>query len=55
MDYYEGETLEEKISKKPLSIENEIDFTIQIALGLSKARSGDKLYPSCCSPSVLMA
>ena len=37
MGYYEGETLNEKISQKPFSKEEALDITTQIAQGLSKA------------------
>jgi serine/threonine protein kinase len=37
MDYYEGETLKEKISGGPLKIDDAINITIQISEGLQKA------------------
>ena len=37
MDYYEGETLKNKISKNKLSIDEIMDITTQIAEGLKKA------------------
>src|SRR3990172_5495230 len=37
MDYYEGETLKSKISKEPLTSDEIINITTQIAEGLSKA------------------
>ena len=37
MNYYEGETLKEKIERGPLKIDDTIDITIQIAQGLLKA------------------
>ncbi len=37
MTCYEGETLEEKIEKRPLKIDDAIDITIQISQGLTKA------------------
>jgi len=37
MDYYEGETLKSKISKEPLTLDEIINITTQIAEGLSKA------------------
>jgi eukaryotic-like serine/threonine-protein kinase len=37
MNYYEGETLKKKITKGPLKLEEAIDMTIQIAMGLQKA------------------
>lgn len=37
MDYYEGETLKDKIKDKRLKINEAIDYTIQIAEGLKKA------------------
>ena len=37
MDYYEGETLQSKIEKGKLKIDEAVDYTIQIAKGLQKA------------------
>jgi serine/threonine protein kinase/Tol biopolymer transport system component len=37
MDYYEGETLKEKITKGPPKIDEALNFAIQIAEGLQKA------------------
>ena len=37
MDYYEGESLQEKIEKRPLKIEEAIDISSQIAEGLHEA------------------
>jgi serine/threonine protein kinase/Flp pilus assembly protein TadD len=37
MEYYEGETLKEKISRGPLTVDQSIDVAIQIARGLSEA------------------
>lgn len=37
MDYYEGETLKEKIGRGPLSLEEAVDITGQVARGLAEA------------------
>ncbi|MEE9171004.1 MAG: serine/threonine-protein kinase, partial [bacterium] len=37
MAYYEGETLEEKVAKGPLEVEEAIDIAKQVAEGLAKA------------------
>ncbi|HHS13126.1 MAG TPA: hypothetical protein ENN03_05085 [bacterium] len=37
MSCYEGETLKDKIGKAPLQIEEAVDITVQIALGLEQA------------------
>ncbi len=37
MDYYEGETLEKRIERGPLSIRDAVDMAIQLAQGLAKA------------------
>ena len=39
MDYYEGETLKEKLESGLLNVEDTINYTIQIARGLGKAHS----------------
>ncbi len=44
MDYYEGETLDDRIQKKPLPIEEAIDITIQIAQGLVKAHEKEIVH-----------
>jgi serine/threonine protein kinase/tetratricopeptide (TPR) repeat protein len=44
MDYYEGETLNEKVTQKPLPIEETIDITIQIAQGLIKAHEKEIVH-----------
>jgi TolB-like protein/tRNA A-37 threonylcarbamoyl transferase component Bud32 len=38
MDFYEGETLKEKIARGPLPVEEAIDMTSQVAAGLSEAQ-----------------
>lgn len=37
MDYYEGETLKDRLARGPLSVEEAIDITVQIARGLENA------------------
>ena len=37
MDYYEGETIKEKLESEKIDIDTAIDYTIQIAQGLQKA------------------
>ena len=37
MDFYKGETLEQKIKKRPINVEDALNYAIQIAEGLSKA------------------
>ncbi len=44
MDYYEGETLHDKISKEPLSIEDAVSYTIQIAAGLDAAHDREIIH-----------
>ncbi|MCH7756284.1 serine/threonine protein kinase, partial [candidate division KSB1 bacterium] len=39
MTFYEGETLKDKIEGSPLSVEEAVDISIQIASGLAKAHS----------------
>jgi serine/threonine-protein kinase len=39
MAYYEGETLAQKLSRGPLSVQDSLDFAIQIASGLSAAHA----------------
>jgi serine/threonine protein kinase len=39
MAYYEGESLRDKIYRGPLSVDEALDITIQIARGLEKAHS----------------
>ena len=44
MDYYEGESLKQKIERGPLKIDNAIDITVQIAEGLSKAHEKEIIH-----------
>jgi serine/threonine protein kinase len=44
MDYYEGETLEEKIKEKRLKKEDAIEIVIQIAQGLQKAHEKEIIH-----------
>ncbi len=44
MDYYEGETLNEKVKQKPLPLEETIDIAIQIAQGLAKAHEKEIVH-----------
>ena len=44
MDYYEGESLRNKIDRGPLSIEEAIDIVIQISQGLAKAHSKEIVH-----------
>ncbi len=37
MDYYEGETLKARLARGPLSVEEAIDITVQVARGLDEA------------------
>jgi hypothetical protein len=44
MAYYEGETLEEKVTKGPLEVEEAIDIATQVAEGLAKAHQKDVVH-----------
>jgi serine/threonine protein kinase/Tfp pilus assembly protein PilF len=44
MDYYEGETLKKKIERGPLKIEEAINITIQVALGLACAHEANEIH-----------
>jgi len=44
MDYYEGETLKNKIKRTPLSLDEIINITTQIAEGLSKAHENGVIH-----------
>jgi len=44
MDYYEGETLKNKIERGPLKLEDVFDFAIQAAQGLARAHEEDIIH-----------
>jgi len=44
MDYYLGETLDNRIKQKPLPIEEAIEVAIQMAQGLAKAHEKDIIH-----------
>ena len=44
MDYYEGDTLDKRITEKPLPIDEATDIAIQIAQGLAKAHEKDIVH-----------
>jgi serine/threonine protein kinase len=44
MDYYDGQTLKEKIKDGPLPLSEALDIAIQAAEGLSKAHSADMIH-----------
>ncbi len=44
MACYEGETLKEKIEKRPLKIDDALDISIQISQGLTKAHEKGKIH-----------
>ncbi len=44
MDYYEGETLKNKIKREPLSLDEIINITTQIAEGLNKAHENGIIH-----------
>jgi tetratricopeptide (TPR) repeat protein/tRNA A-37 threonylcarbamoyl transferase component Bud32 len=44
MDYYEGETLKQKIEDGPIPVEEAIDIIIQVAEGLSKAHEANMIH-----------
>ncbi len=44
MDYYEGETLKERISRGPLAVNETLDIIIQIAEGLKKAHENGIIH-----------
>ena len=54
MACYEGESLKDKIERGPLSIEEAIDFTIQIAQGLKKAHSKEIVHRDIKPANVLI-
>ncbi len=53
MDYYDGETLKKKIERGPLSVEEAIDITTQIARGLERAHE-QKIVHRDIKPANLM-
>jgi serine/threonine protein kinase/tetratricopeptide (TPR) repeat protein len=44
MDYYEGETLKNKIEQGPLKIEDAIEITIQVAQGLARSHEASIVH-----------
>lgn len=44
MDFYEGETLKERITRCPLSLEETLGYTIQAAEGLTKAHEAGMVH-----------
>jgi serine/threonine-protein kinase len=44
MDFYQGETLKEKINKGPLPVEEAIDITLQVAAGLVEAHGAGMVH-----------
>jgi serine/threonine-protein kinase len=44
MDYYEGETLKNKIKRGPIKVIDAIDITIQICQGLSSAHDANEIH-----------
>jgi serine/threonine protein kinase len=44
MDFYEGETLKDKISKGPIAIDEAVDITLQICEGLEKAHNNNIIH-----------
>jgi serine/threonine protein kinase len=54
MDYYEGETLKNKIRKVLLSIDEIIDITIQIAEGLKKAHESGIIHRDIKPANILI-
>ena len=54
MDYYEGETLNEKIKSGPIKIEEALDIAIQIAQGLEKAHKKGIVHRDIKSGNILV-
>ncbi|UCG53418.1 MAG: protein kinase [Candidatus Latescibacterota bacterium] len=54
MDYYEGETLKEKIASGPVSIDDVVDVAIQVAGGLSKAHDAGIVHRDIKSANLLV-
>jgi len=54
MDYYDGETLNRKIERGPLKIENIIKIAVQIAQGLAKAHEKGIVHRDIKAANVLM-
>ncbi len=54
MDCYDGETLEEKIERGPLSIEEALDVVSQVAEGLSKAHESGMIHRDIKPANIMM-
>jgi len=54
MDYYEGETIEEKIKQSPLEVDEALDITIQIAQGLDKAHKKKIVHRDIKSANIIV-
>ena len=55
MDYYEGETLEKKIGRGPLGIEEAITITLQIVEGLKEAHAHGIVHRDIKPANILVA
>ena len=54
MDYYEGETLKEKISRGPLAVNETLDIIIQIAEGLKKTHENGIIHRDIKPANILI-
>jgi len=54
MDYYEGDTLKQKIERGPIEIDEAIDITIQIAEGLLKAHEKEIIHRDIKSANIFI-
>jgi serine/threonine protein kinase len=54
MAYYEGETLDKRITDKPLPLEEVIDIAIQIAEGLTRAHKKDIIHRDIKPANILI-
>ncbi len=54
MDNYEGETLKEKIGRGPLSLEEAVDITVQVARGLAEAHKHGVIHRDIKPANILI-
>lgn len=54
MDFYEGETLKEKIGRGPLSLEEAVDITVQVARGLAEAHKHGVIHRDIKPANILI-
>jgi len=54
MGFYQGQTLKDKIEKRPLPIDEAINITIQIAEGLNKAHKKEIIHRDIKSANILI-